>query len=167
MSTYTIDEGALFEKSGDSYIIEGIRFTTAYGDLYCAAGRITPENCVNADGEFINEHDEDYELILPLDFPDITEELAKGHLQWMASDFERRGCGVGGKLVVDKLVAYTNMGPILIPLPENTEVTIDEGKSTVNVESVVSVVEEVVAKSEAAKAEALAAEVVVEEAVKG
>lgn len=155
MSTYTLDEGCLFEKSGDSYIIEGIRFTTAYGEVYCAAGIITPLNCNDASGNLINTKD-------------VTEAEAKGHLEWMASDFESRGCGVADATVVEKLVAYTNKGPILVPLTDatTTEVTVDEGKNEVNVDSVVSVVSDVVAKAEAAKAEALAAEVVAEEVVK-
>lgn len=146
MATYTIDEGCLFEKSGDSYFIEGIRFTTSYGEVYCAAGRIGPDNCVDVSGNLVGTKD-------------VSEDEARGHLEWMASDFEARGCGVDGKIVVDKLVAYTNKGPIIVPYLEkvNTEVTVDESKDTVDIDSVVAIVEDVVAQAEAAKAEAAVA----------
>lgn len=79
MASYTL-ENCLFEKSGTQYNIDGIKFTTSYGVVYCAPGTIRPDNCADETGAIIGTSD-------------VTEDQAKVHLQWMANDFETRGCG--------------------------------------------------------------------------
>lgn len=80
MASYSLIEGCVFEKSGDSYVIDGIEFTTSAGSLYCPPGTIRPDNCVDESGNLVGT-------------TDVTEDQAKAHLQWMANDFESRGSG--------------------------------------------------------------------------
>lgn len=136
--SYVLDEGCLFEKSGTNYIIGGIRFVLTVGEVYCADGVISPDNCVDAKGDKV-------------DTSDVTEDQAKAHLDWMDSDFESRGVGVVGETIIEKVIAYTNKGPIYVPLTDATSVVVetDEKTETVTVESVVAVIDEVVTKSNA------------------
>lgn len=137
MATYVIDEGSIFEKVGTSYRIGGIRFVLTVGEIYCADGYITPDNCVDKSGNYITT-------------TDVTEDEARGHLDWMASDFDARGCGVEGDIVIESLVAYTNKGPIYIPGTDTTAgLTVDEKTEQVSVSSVVDVINEIVEKSTA------------------
>lgn len=141
MATYVIDEGCIFEKSGTGYRIGGIRFVLSVGEVYCADGLITPENCVDASGNLIGT-------------TDVTEEQARGHLDWMASDFDARGCGIEGAVVIESLVAYTNKGPIYIPGADATSVELaaDEKTEQVSLSSVVDVINEIVETSNATAA---------------